>query len=84
MFELFVLTLFLALIIRIIEGTESNNHEDEDLFSDSNRRDVDYGDLGGGVWAVFFSARGQVGVAVGICDVDDGDSELSVLFSQCL
>jgi len=45
MFELFVLTLFLALIIRIIEGTESNNHEDEDLFSDSNRRDVDYGDL---------------------------------------
>ena len=45
MIELFFLTLFLALVIRVIEGAESNDHKDEDLLSDSNRRDVDYGDV---------------------------------------
>jgi len=45
MIELFVLTLFLALMIRVIEGSESTDHQHEDLLSDSNRRDVDYGDI---------------------------------------
>jgi|APCry1669192647_1035423.scaffolds.fasta_scaffold31168_2 hypothetical protein len=45
MFELFVLTLLLMIILRLIEVSESTDHQDEDLLSDSNRRDFDYGDV---------------------------------------